>query len=121
MIIVHQFLDFIDTIAAASAGFLEYQPRVTRLGGKMIKVPIIGIGAIIRHAGQRAGLVGFVRVLEPGEAGAQMFGNAEGQAIFLRRLLPFAHHVAMRPYLHGVPAMQLRIPQEEIVVVRRPC
>ena len=47
-----------------------------------------------------------------------MFGNAKGQTIFLRGRLPFAHHVAMRPHLHGIPAMHLGIPQKEIVVMR---
>ena len=38
-------------------------------------------------------------VLEPGEAGAQVLGDAEPQALLLRGLLPVAHDVAVRPHL----------------------
>ena len=40
------------------------------------------VGAVVGHAGQRAGLVGAVAGLEPGEAGAQVLGDAEAQAVF---------------------------------------
>ena len=47
-----------------------------------------------------------------------MFGDAEPQAVFLGRLLPVAHHVALGTHVDRVPLVQLRVPQEEIVVVR---
>ena len=56
--------------------------------------------------------------LEPGEAGAQVFRNAEPQPVFLRRLLPVADDVAFRPHVDGVPLVELRVPEEEVVVVR---
>ena len=59
-----------------------------------------------------------MRVLKPGKARAEMLGNAERQAVFLRGLLPVGHHVAVRPVVHGVPFVQRRVPQEKIIVMR---
>ena len=117
MIGIHEFLDFIIPLLVP-ARIVGIPALVTRIGGEMIKIPVVGIGTVIRHAGQRPGLVGLVRVLKPSEARAQMFGHAEGQTIFLRRLLPFAHHVAVRAVVHGIPRVQRRVPQEKIVVMR---
>jgi len=47
-----------------------------------------------------------------------MFGYAEGQTLFLGVSLPVTHHVAVRLVVHGVPFVQLRIPQEGIIVMR---
>ena len=84
----------------------------------MVEVLELRVGAVVGHAGQRAGLVGAVAALEPGEAGAQMLGDAEPQAVFLGRLLPVADHVALRAHVDRVPRVQLRVPEEEVVVVR---
>src|ERR1039458_4935132 len=62
-------------------------------------------------------MVGSVAVLKPRETRAEMFGNAEGQSLFLRGLLPDAYHVAVRSVVYGIPFMQLGIPQEKIIVV----
>ena len=84
----------------------------------MVEVLPLRVRAVVGHAGLGPGLVGAVAALEPGEAGAQVLGDAEPQAVLLRRLLPLADHVAFRAHVDGVPLVELRVPQEEIVVVR---
>ncbi len=55
--------------------------------------------------------------LEPGEAGPKMFRDAKLQAILLGCLLPIAYHITLWPHVHGIPFVDLRIPEVEIVVV----
>ena len=75
-------------------GSLLYQPRVAGLGLGVVEVLVFRVGAVIGHAGLGALLVRAVAGLEPGEAGAEVLGDAETQALFLRGLLPLADDVA---------------------------
>ena len=116
MIVVHQLLDFVEPFLLP-AGVVRIPAGVAGFGGKMVEIPVVGVGAVVRHPGERTGRVGLVRILKPSKAGPEMFGNPEVQAIFQRRLLPFADHVAVRSHVEGVPAVQLGMPQEKIVMV----
>ena len=84
----------------------------------MVEVLVLGVRAVVGHACLGAGLVAAVAGLEPVEAGPQVLGDAEVQAVFLGRLLPIADHVALGAHVHGVPLVELGVPEEEIVVVR---
>ena len=117
MVVIHQFLDFIVPLLLPF-GIRAVPARVAGFGREVIEIPVVGVCPVVGHASFRPGLVGPMAALEPGEAGAEMFGNTEAQAILLRGPLPFTHDIAVRPHIEGIPAMQLRVPQEEVVVVR---
>ena len=84
---------------------LAVPPLVVRGGLGVIQVLPPRVGPIVRDTGQRAGLVGAVAVLEPGVTRAKMLGHAKAQALPKRRLAPEAHHIFLRPHLHGIPLM----------------
>lgn len=65
----------------------------------------------------RAVLVGTVGGSKTSVAGTEVFGNAEPEAFLFRRLLPKAYDVHLRAHPHCVPAVDLRVPQKEVVVV----
>jgi hypothetical protein len=116
LVAVHEVLDAREPLALPRrVGAVPL--RVARRRWRVIEVLPARIGAVVRHPRERAGLVAAVAVLPPGEARAQMLGDAEGQPRRPGRLLPLAHDVAVRAHLHGVPAMVLRVPQVEVVVV----
>ena len=89
------------------------------IGGSrpVVEVFVLGVGPVVRNARERARLVRPMTVLEPGEAGTQMLGDAEPQAEFLGGFLPVADYVAVRAHLHGVPFVVRRVPEFEVVVM----
>ncbi len=117
MVVVDQFLD-LGVPLPLPAGIVAVPAAVTGLGREMVEILIFGVGAVVGHAGLRSGLVGPVAHLEPAEAGAQVLGDSEPQSALLGRLLPIADHVALGTHVHGVPLVQLGVPEEEVVVVR---
>ena len=80
MVVVHQFLDFVVPLLLPARIFGVPAP-VVRFSREMVEILIFRIGAVIRHAGLGAFLVGTMAGLEPGEAGAQVFGHAELETV----------------------------------------
>ena len=116
MIVIDQLFDFIEPhLLPARVGAVP--SFVPRLGREMVEVLVLRVGSVVGHTRQRAVRVGLMAELEPGEAGAEVFGHAEPQAVFLRGFLPIADHVALGPHVGGVPLVELRVPEEEIVVM----
>ena len=114
---VHQLLDPVEPLLLPLR-VRAVPRRVARLGGEVVQVLPLRVRPVVGHARLRTRLVGFMAVLEPGEAGAEVLGDAEVESLLLGRLLPVADDVALRAHLHGVPLVQLRVPQVEVVVVR---
>ena len=117
MIGAFEFLDFAQPLLLP-AGVLAVPAFVVAFGGEVVEIPVVRIRPVIRHTRKRTGLVGVMAVLEPGKAGAEMFGHTEAQAVGLGGFLPGGHHIAVRSVVHGIPGMQLGFPKEEIVMVR---
>ena len=117
MVLVDQVLDAGKPLQLP-AWVLAVPALVARGGRQVIEVLVLGVGAIVGNAGQGAGLVRAVAVLEPGEAGSQVLGDAEPQAELLGGLLPVADDVAVRAHVHRVPLVVRRVPEVEVVVVR---
>ncbi len=116
LVVVDEVLDAREPLAVP--GRVRAVPLlVARRGRWVVEVGILRVGPVVRHAGERALLVGTVALLPPGEAGAEVLGDAERQALRLRGLLPVADDVAVRAHLHRVPAVVLRVPEVEVVVV----
>ena len=113
---VHQFLDRRIPVALP-LGVGGVPLVVAGFGRGMVEVLVLRVGPVVGHAGHRPGFVRPVAGLEPGEARAEVLGDAEAQPVLPRRLLPLADHVAPRAHGDGVPAVELRVPQEEVVVV----
>ena len=111
-----QFLDLVEPLLLP-ARVLAVPAGVARFGRETGEVLISGVRAIVGHASQRPGLVGAVAALEPGEARAQVFRDAKAQALLAGGGLPGANDVALGPHVDGVPAVQSRVPEEEVVVV----
>ena len=116
MIVVHQLLDFIEPLLLPLR-VVAIPTGVAGFGREMIEVLPLRIGAVIRHPGMRAVLVRAVAALEPREARAEVLGDAELQAVFGGGLPPLADDVAVRTHVDGVPIVQFRVPEEEVVVM----
>ena len=117
MIVIDQFLD-LGVPLPLPARIVAVPAGVAGLGREVVEVLVLRVGAVVGHAGLGPRLVGPVAGLEPGEAGAEVLGDAEPQAVLLGRLLPVADDVALGAHVHGVPLVQLGVPEEEVVVVR---
>ena len=94
------------------------QPVVI-FGRKLLVVEILvtRVVPVIRHPFLRTLSIGPMGGLKPRVACREMLGDSEGQTICLRCLLPEADHILVRTHLHGVPPVELGIPEEEVVVV----
>ncbi|MGY2736764.1 hypothetical protein ACVWYO_004438 [Sphingomonas sp. UYP23] len=89
-----------------------------RLGAiVVIEIGIGGIGAIIGNAELGPELVEAMVGIPPVMARAQMLGDAEAQALTLGGGLPRSDNVTLRAHRDRIPAVVLRIPQVEIVVM----
>ena len=99
-------------------GILAIPALVVGGGAGVIEIGVFRIGSVVGNAGLRALFVRSVAALKPGIACPEMLRHAEPQAVFLRRLLPISHHVAVRAHVHRIPTVIPRIPEMEIVVMR---
>ena len=68
-----------------SSSFQSKLVAEARAVGVVIEVGVGGIGAVVRNAGQRAGLVGAVAHRPPLVADPQMLADAEAQALVCAR------------------------------------
>ena len=116
LILIDQVFDASEPLAMPARVFAVPALVIGR-GRPVIQVLVLGVGAIVGNAGEGACLVGAMAVLEPGEAGTQVLGDAESQAQLLGGLLPVADDVTVRSHLHGVPFVVRGVPEVEVVVM----
>ena len=113
---VHQVLDAIEPFLFPTLGHVV-QPALGVLVAGMIQVGKSRVGAVVRHAGQRARFVGPLGDAVPVVTRPQMLGDPEAQAIPVGGLFPFPDDVTLRTQVDGVPLVELGIPTIEVVMV----
>ena len=83
----------------------------------MIKIPVLGIVAVIRHTGIGAVLVAALVHAPPGEGSTQVLADAKGHAEFIRRSLPQGQNILLGAHVLAVHPVQLGIVVEEVIVM----
>ena len=111
LVLIDQVFDAKEVVLLPLRGHSGWIPRVLRgLVRFVVQAEVAGIGAVVGYAFESAFLVGPVAGLKPVIADSQVLADAEAQSMIERGLAKQPDDVLLRPHLHRVPWIQLRVP-----------